>query len=54
MKQAGSMKNLEVAMALPGVLVNPSPDGFAPFSSEQRVRFDGKKWARMGDVIGAK
>ncbi len=54
MRQAANMKDIQLPMALPGILVNTTPNDFAPFSTEQPARFDGKKWARMGDVIGAK
>ena len=54
MKQAANMKNLQLPMALPGVLINTSADDFAPFSTEQMVRFDGKRWVPMGPVLGAK
>jgi len=54
MRQAASLKDLKLSMALPGILVNTSPSDFAPIQSEQLVRFDGKTWVRFGEVIGVK
>ena len=52
MRQAANLKGLQLPMALPGIVVNTSPDDFAPFSTEQLARFDGKKWVRYGEVLG--
>jgi len=52
MRQAANLRGLVLPMALPGIVVNTSPDDFAPFSTEQLARFDGKKWVRFGDVLG--
>ena len=52
MKQAASLKNFEVPGALPGIKLNTGPNDFAPFESVQLARFDGKEWARFGDIIG--
>jgi branched-chain amino acid transport system substrate-binding protein len=48
MKQAASLKNFQVPMALPGVLANTGPDDYAPFQTMQLVRFDGKEWVAIG------
>jgi hypothetical protein len=42
MRQATSMRSLEVPMLQPGIRVNTSPSDFAPFQQEQMVRFNGK------------
>ena len=44
MKQATSIKDFQVPMALPGVLVSSSPTDFALFQTMQLVKFDGKNW----------
>ncbi|MFT4100981.1 MAG: ABC transporter substrate-binding protein [Burkholderiaceae bacterium] len=54
MKQAASIKDLQLPMALPGVLINTSPTDYAPFQSMQLVKFDGKSWALFGDVMTVK
>jgi branched-chain amino acid transport system substrate-binding protein len=53
MKQAASIKNLELHGLLPGIKVNTSATDFAPISQVQLQRFKGEKWELFGDVIGA-
>jgi branched-chain amino acid transport system substrate-binding protein len=48
MKQAASLKNFQVPLALPGVLANTGPNDFAPFQTMQLIRFDGKAWVPFG------
>jgi branched-chain amino acid transport system substrate-binding protein len=52
MKQASSIKGLELPMMLPGIRISTAADDFAPIQAEQLVRFDGKQWVRFGAVIG--
>jgi len=54
MKQAANLKDLQLPMLLPGILINTSPDDYAPIQSEQLIRFDGKQWVRFGEVLGVK
>jgi len=51
MKQAASIKNLELGGLLPGIKVNTSPTDFAPISQLQLMKFKGEKWDLFGDVI---
>jgi branched-chain amino acid transport system substrate-binding protein len=51
MKQAASIKNLELGGLLPGVKVNTSPTDFAPISQLQLMRLKGETWELFGDVI---
>jgi branched-chain amino acid transport system substrate-binding protein len=51
MKQAASMKGLEVPLLLPGIRINTSPTDFYPIQSIRLARFDGEKWALFGDVL---
>ncbi|ANW04645.1 ABC transporter substrate-binding protein [Bradyrhizobium icense] len=51
MKQAASIKNLELGGLLPGVKINTSPTDFAPLSQLQLMRFKGETWERFGDVL---
>ncbi len=53
-RQAASLKNFRLPMALPGILLNTSADDFAPIQSEQLVRFNGKQWVRFGEIIMAR
>ncbi len=51
MKQAASIKDLEVGGLLPGVKVNTSPTDFAPLSQLQLIRFKGETWERFGEIL---
>ena len=53
MKQAASMKNLELEMLLPGITINTSATDFAPIQQEQMQRFKGEGWERFGPVFDA-
>jgi branched-chain amino acid transport system substrate-binding protein len=52
MKQAANLKDLQLDVMLPGIKINTGPTDFAPLEAEQLARFDGKEWARFGEVIG--
>jgi branched-chain amino acid transport system substrate-binding protein len=51
MKQAASLKDLELGGLLPGVKVNTSASDFAPISQLQLMKFKGETWERFGDVM---
>ncbi|HKH03457.1 MAG TPA: ABC transporter substrate-binding protein [Bradyrhizobium sp.] len=51
MKQAASIKDLELGGLLPGVKANTSASDFAPISQLQLMKFKGDKWDLFGDVI---
>jgi branched-chain amino acid transport system substrate-binding protein len=51
MKQAASIKNLELGGLLPGIKVNTSPTDFAPISQVQLMRLKGESWERFGEVL---
>jgi branched-chain amino acid transport system substrate-binding protein len=53
MRQAARIKNLELAMLLPGVRINTSPTDFAPIEQARLARFDGERWVLFGDVYDA-
>ena len=53
MKQAASIKALELGGLLPGIKLNTSATNFAPISQLQLARFKGVTWERFGDIIGA-
>ena len=52
MKQAANLKNFELNVTLPGIKINTSPTDFAPLESVQLEKFDGKEWARFGQIMG--
>jgi branched-chain amino acid transport system substrate-binding protein len=54
MRQAANLKDVDLPLLLPGVLINTSPTDFAPLEQEQLVRFDGAKWVRFGELLGGK
>jgi branched-chain amino acid transport system substrate-binding protein len=51
MKQAASIRDLELGGFLPGVKVNTSATDFAPVSQLQLMKFKGEKWDLFGDII---
>ena len=51
MKQAASIRDLELGGLLPGVKVNTSPTDFAPLSQLQLMRFKGETWEPFGEVL---
>jgi branched-chain amino acid transport system substrate-binding protein len=53
MKQAASIKDLELPGLLPGIKVNTSATDFAPISSVQLMKFKGQTWERFGDIISS-
>ena len=53
MKQAASIKNLELGGLLPGIKVNTSATDFAPISQVQLVRFKGDTWERFGEILSS-
>jgi branched-chain amino acid transport system substrate-binding protein len=52
MKQAASMKNVEVDGVPPGVKINTTPTDYAPVSQLQLMRIKGEQWELFGSVIG--
>jgi branched-chain amino acid transport system substrate-binding protein len=53
MKQAASIKDLELGGLLPGIKANTSATDFAPLSQLQLQRFKGNTWDLFGDIISA-
>ena len=51
MKQAASIKDLELGGLLPGIKVNTSATDFAPISQVQLIRFKGDTWERFGEIL---
>jgi len=50
MKQAASIKDLELGMLLPGIKINTGPDDYAPIKQEQMQRFNGVTWELFGHI----
>jgi branched-chain amino acid transport system substrate-binding protein len=53
MKQAASIKDLELGGFLPGIKANTSATDFAPLSQLQLMRLKGETWELFGDIISA-
>jgi len=51
MKQAASLKKVQLDGLLPGVTLNTSPTDFAPIEQLQLMRFKGERWELFGDII---
>ena len=51
MKQAASIKGLELDGLLPGIRVNTSATDFAPLSQVQLMKFKGDSWERFGEIL---
>ncbi|MBR0755509.1 ABC transporter substrate-binding protein [Bradyrhizobium jicamae] len=51
MKQAASLKNVELPMLLPGIRLNTSADDFFPIEEMRLAKFDGTSWVLMDKAI---
>ena len=51
LKQATNMNNISVPGLLPGITLNTSSSNYRPIRQLQLTRFDGKSWARFGQII---
>jgi branched-chain amino acid transport system substrate-binding protein len=50
LKQAYSIRDLELPMLLPGIKINTSPTDHVPVDQMQFMRFNGKTWERFGEL----
>jgi len=51
MKQAASIRDLQLPMLLPGIIISTSANDFAPIKQMQLQKFDGTTWQLFGEVI---
>ena len=51
LKQAASIKAVQLPMFLPGVVVSSGPDDYRLIRSLQPVTFDGKRWNPLGGFV---
>jgi branched-chain amino acid transport system substrate-binding protein len=54
MKQAASLKDVELDGLLPGIKMNTSAEDFGPIQDMQLIKFKGESWERFGDVISGR
>ena len=52
MRQATSLRSVELPMLLPGIRITTSPTDYRVIKQLQLMRFDGKQWLLFGGVIG--
>ena len=52
MRQAASLKDFELPMLMPGIKINTGPKDFKPIEQVQLMRFDGRTWQPLGNVLG--
>jgi ABC-type branched-subunit amino acid transport system substrate-binding protein/TRAP-type uncharacterized transport system substrate-binding protein len=50
MRQAATLKGLQIPMLIPGIAINTSPSDHAPIEQMQMQRFTDGKWERFGPV----
>jgi branched-chain amino acid transport system substrate-binding protein len=53
-KQAANLKQFEVPMLLTGIKIETGPSDYSPIEQMQLMRFDGKGWARFGNVLSSR
>lgn len=51
LKQATSLKDLELPMLMPGILVNTSRTDYATLQDAYMMKFDGKSWSLIGERL---
>ena len=52
MKQAASIKDLQLPLLLPGINVQTGPEDFYPIERLQLAKFNGKEWVLYGKIYG--
>jgi branched-chain amino acid transport system substrate-binding protein len=52
MRQASSMKDVQIPLLLPSIRLNTTATDFAPIKQMQLARFNGKAWELFGPLIG--
>jgi hypothetical protein len=53
MKQATSLKNVQLDLTLPGITANTSPTDYHLTKQFQMMKFNGERWEGFGPIIGA-
>jgi branched-chain amino acid transport system substrate-binding protein len=51
MKQAASLKNVELDLALPGLKINTGPDDYRVNKQLQMMKFNGERWELFGPIL---
>ncbi len=53
MRQAANLRNLQLPMLLPGIVINTSPTDYYPIEQMQLGRFDGQRYELFGPIYTA-
>ena len=53
LKQATTLRGVELPLLLPGIKVGYSPTDYSPIKQARVSRFDGTKWVRFGALVSA-
>jgi branched-chain amino acid transport system substrate-binding protein len=53
MRQAASLRDIELPLLLPGVKVNTSPTNYSPIRQMQLATFNGESWELFGEILEA-
>ena len=51
MRQAASLRNVELDLTLPGISVTTTPTDYRVNKQFQMVQFDGQRWQKLGDIV---
>ena len=51
MKQAASLKNVELDLGLPGMKINTGPDDYRVNKQLQMMKFNGERWELFGPIL---
>jgi hypothetical protein len=51
MKQATSLKNVVIDLALPGIVANTSPTDYRVNKQLQMEKFNGERWELFGPIL---
>lgn len=51
MKQAANLKNVQLELTLPGIVVNTSPTDYRVNKQLQMMKFNGERWELFGPII---
>jgi branched-chain amino acid transport system substrate-binding protein len=54
MKQAASLKDVQIPVVIPGIRVTTTLTDFATFGEMQLGRFDGKRWVPFGELLSGR
>jgi branched-chain amino acid transport system substrate-binding protein len=51
MRQAASLRDVQLPLLLPGITISTSADDYLPFQQMRLRRFNGKSWVGFGEIL---